>query len=185
MQTSPSTQETEVEAFLLEASLIKKHKPKYNIRLKDDKNYPYIKCSITDDFPRFYLYRKVKNDGSLYFGPYTSGAYVRDTIRFLNRTFQIRDCTDTFMNSRKRPCMTHQIGRCTAPCVDKITSEDYAKDVQSVVRFLRGRSKSLVKELERKMKALAAEEQFEQAARLRDSVQSVKKILETGKITVE
>jgi excinuclease ABC subunit C len=108
---------TEVEAFLLEASLIKKYRPKYNIRLKDDKTYPYIKFSWSDKFPRLYLARKVKKDGGLYFGPYTSGAAVQGTIRFLNRTFKIRDCTDAVFKSRKRPCMTHQIGRCTAPCV--------------------------------------------------------------------
>jgi excinuclease ABC subunit C len=169
---------TEVEAFLLEASLIKKHKPKYNIRLKDDKNYPYIKCSITDDFPRFYLYRKVKNDGSLYFGPYTSGAYVRDTIRFLNRTFQIRDCSDGFMKIRKRPCLTHQIGRCTAPCVKLVTKDAYANDLDSALHFLRGRNKKMISELTQKMKSASKEERFEAAAKMRDSLKAVEAILE-------
>ncbi|MBC7457432.1 MAG: GIY-YIG nuclease family protein, partial [Bdellovibrionaceae bacterium] len=121
---------TEVEAFLLEASLIKKHRPKYNIRLKDDKAYPYIKLSWTDKFPRLYLARKVQKDGSDYFGPYTSGGAVFGTIRFLNRIFKIRDCTDSVFKSRTRPCMTHQIGRCTAPCVDLITQTDYKSDVE-------------------------------------------------------
>ncbi len=121
---------TEVEAFLLEASLIKKHRPKYNIRLKDDKTYPYIKLSWGDSFPRLYLARKVKRDGSLYFGPYTSGGAVHGTIRFLNRTFKIRDCTDAVFKTRKRPCMTYQIGRCTAPCVDYISVEDYRLDAE-------------------------------------------------------
>jgi excinuclease ABC subunit C len=176
---------TEVEAFLVEASLIKKHRPKYNIRLKDDKSYPYIRVSMSDEFPRLYLARKVKKDGAIYFGPFMSGLTVRETIRFLNRTFQIRDCTDTFMKSRKRACMTHQIGRCTAPCVKLINAEDYNKDVQAVVRFLRGKSKSLVKELEKKMRQHAEDEQFEQAARLRDSVESVKKILEKQSVIKE
>ena len=108
---------SEVEAFLLEASLIKKHRPRYNIRLKDDKNYPYIRLSLSDDYPRLYLARKVRKDGSLFFGPYTSGWAVNDTIRFLNKTYLIRDCKDAFFSSRKRPCMTQQIGRCSAPCV--------------------------------------------------------------------
>lgn len=169
---------TEVEAFLLEASLIKKHRPKYNIRLKDDRAYPYVKVSLADSFPKLYLARKVKKDGSIYFGPYMSGLTVKETIKFLNRTFKIRDCTDAFMKSRKRPCMTHQIGRCTAPCVNLISKEDYNKNVQSAVRFLRGKSKSLLKDLEKQMKTFAKEERFEEAARLRDSMGAIELILE-------
>lgn len=169
---------TEVEAFLLEASLIKKHRPRYNIRLKDDKAYPYIRVSMTDKFPRLYLSRKVKKDGSLYFGPYTSGAAVHGTIRFLNRTFMIRDCKDAFFATRKRPCMTHQIGRCTAPCVQMIAEEEYKEDVKGVVGFLRGRDKAVVRDLTKKMKQAASEERFENAAKLRDAIESIKKILE-------
>ena len=169
---------TEVEAFLVEASLIKKHRPRYNIRLKDDKSYPYIRVSMTDRYPRLYLARKVKKDGSLYFGPYTSGAAVWGTIRFLNTTFQIRDCKDAFFASRKRPCMTHQIGRCTAPCTAYITEEAYKTDIQSAVAFLRGRDKSVVRELTKKMKSAAGEERFEAAAKVRDSIESLKKVLE-------
>ncbi len=169
---------TEVEAFLLEASLIKKHRPRYNIRLKDDKAYPYIRMSITDPFPRLYLARKVKKDGAVYFGPYTSGLAVQGTIRFLNRTFMIRDCKDTFFASRKRPCMTHQIGRCTAPCVDYITEADYKKDIQAAVAFLRGNNKKVIKDLTARMKDAAKSERFEAAAKLRDNVESMKKVLE-------
>ncbi len=169
---------TEVEAFLVEASLIKKHRPRYNIRLKDDKSYPYIRVSMTDRFPRLYLARKVKKDGALYFGPYTSGAAVWGTIRFLNTTFQIRDCKDAFFASRKRPCMTHQIGRCTAPCTAYITEEAYKTDIASAVQFLRGRDKSVVRELTKKMKTAAGDERFEAAAKVRDSIESLKKVLE-------
>jgi excinuclease ABC subunit C len=169
---------TEVEAFLLEASLIKKHRPRYNIRLKDDKAYPYIRVSMADKFPRLYLARKVKKDGALYFGPYTSGGAVWGTIRFLNRTFQIRDCKDAFMNSRKRPCMTHQIGRCTAPCVDYITEETYKEEIKAAVQFLRGRDKAVVRDLTKKMKDAAGAEKFETAAKIRDSIESIKKVLE-------
>ncbi|MCM2281542.1 MAG: excinuclease ABC subunit UvrC [Bdellovibrionaceae bacterium] len=169
---------TEVEAFLLEASLIKKHRPKYNIRLKDDKAYPYIRVSVTDQFPRLYLARKVKKDGAIYFGPYTSGTAVWGTIRFLNRTFLIRDCKDSFFASRSRPCMTHQIGRCTAPCVDLIGIEDYRRDVDSAVAFLRGNNKKVLKDLAGRMKEAAAGERFEAAARLRDSIEAIKKVLE-------
>ncbi|MGE0631605.1 MAG: excinuclease ABC subunit UvrC [Pseudobdellovibrionaceae bacterium] len=169
---------TEVEAFLLEASLIKKHRPKYNIRLKDDKAYPYIKLSLADEFPRLYLSRKVKRDGSMYFGPFTSGAAVFGTIRFLNRTFKIRDCTDGMFKTRKRPCMTYQIGRCTAPCVASVSKEDYAADIEGARLFLKGQDKKVVKKLTERMKLAATEEKFEVAAKLRDSIFSIEKILE-------
>lgn len=169
---------TEVEAFLLEASLIKKHRPKYNIRLKDDKSYPYIQLSWHDDYPRLYLSRKVKKDGSLYFGPYTSGGAVYGTIRFLNRLFKIRDCTDHMFRTRTRPCMTHQIGRCTAPCVKLISREEYRADVEGAKDFLKGRSKKLIKDLEKKMLVAAAEEKFEVAAKMRDSMFAIRSIIE-------
>ena len=168
---------TEVEAFLLEASLIKKHRPKYNIRLKDDKSYPYIQLSWGSDYPRLYLSRKVKKDGSLYFGPYTSGSAVFGTIRFLNRIFKIRDCNDHMFKTRVRPCLTYQIGRCTAPCVDYISKEDYRNDVEAAKDFLKGRSNKLIKDIEKRMNQAADEEKFEVAAKLRDSLFSIKNIL--------
>ncbi|MCX7978051.1 MAG: excinuclease ABC subunit UvrC [Bdellovibrionaceae bacterium] len=169
---------TEVEAFLLEASLIKKHRPKYNIRLRDDKSYPYIRLSWADEFPRLYLARKVKRDGSLYFGPYTSGQAVHGTIRFLNRTFKIRDCTDAVFRSRTRPCLTYQIGRCTAPCVKLVSPEDYREEVEGAKFFLRGQNKKVLKSLEERMLLAAQEEKFEVAARLRDSISAIKAVLE-------
>ncbi len=169
---------TEEEAFLVEASLIKKHKPRYNIRLKDDKSYPYIRVSLSDAFPRIYLSRKVLKDGSIYFGPFSSGWIVRETIRFLNQTFKIRDCTNAFMSSRKRPCMTYQIGRCKAPCVDLVSSEEYSNDIQGALKFLRGSNKSLLKKIEKEMDTAAKEERFEIAAKLRNSLYSAKQVLE-------
>lgn len=169
---------TEVEAFLLEASLIKKHRPKYNIRLKDDKTYPYIRISMSDEFPRLYLSRKVKKDGGLYFGPYTSGSAVHETIRFLNHTFQIRDCTDAVMKSRKRPCMTHQIGRCSAPCVGYVDQKRYGDDIMGARDFLKGKDKKVLKDLKSKMLVASEDERYEVAARFRDSVEAVKSILQ-------
>lgn len=169
---------TEVEAFLLEASLIKKHRPRYNIRLKDDKSYPYIRISMADPFPRLYLARKVKKDGAMYFGPYTNGTAVWGTIRFLNRTFQIRDCKDAFMATRKRPCMTHQIGRCKAPCVGFVGREEYGDDIKQAVTFLRGRDKQIVRDLTKKMKQASDDERYEAAAKVRDSIEAIKQILE-------
>jgi excinuclease ABC subunit C len=169
---------TEVEAFLLEASLIKKHRPKYNIRLKDDKTYPYIRLTWKDEYPRLYVSRKVVRDGSLYFGPYTSGYAVQGTIRFLNRTFKIRDCTDAVFKSRKRPCLTYQIGRCTAPCVDLIEKNDYRDDLEGAKDFLKGKDKKLLKELKTRMEKFAEEEKFEVALRLRDSISAIKSVMQ-------
>jgi len=167
---------TEVEAFLLEASLIKKHRPRYNIRLKDDKAYPYIRVSMEHLYPRLYLARRVQADGAMYFGPYSSGLTVRETMRFLNKTFKICDCTDTFFNSRTRPCITHQIGRCKAPCVNLVSTEEYSRDVESVLGFLKGRNAKILKDLTVRMKTAADDEKFEQAARLRDSIRAIERI---------
>lgn len=169
---------TEVEAFLLEASLIKKHRPRYNIRLKDDKNYPYIRVSLAHPFPRFYLARRVQSDGAMYFGPYTSSLSVRETIRFLNRTFKIRDCTDSFFKNRTRPCIAHQIGQCSAPCVKYIDEPTYRADIESGLQFLKGRSGKILKDLKERMTNAAAEERFEYAARVRDSIQAIERIWE-------
>ncbi len=169
---------TEVEAFLLEASLIKKHRPKYNIRLKDDKAYPYIRISFADHFPRLYLSRRVVKDGSLYFGPYTNGFVVRETIRFLNEAFNIRDCQDGFFATRKRPCMTFEIGRCRAPCVDLVSEKEYRKEIEGALKFLKGENQKVITHLEGLMKKASKEERFEQAAKYRNSLQALKAILE-------
>lgn len=168
----------EVEAFLLEASLIKKHKPRYNVRLKDDKSYPYIRFSMKDKFPRIYLSRKVKRDGSQYFGPYISGRSVWQTINFLHQSFMIRDCSDHFMKSRERPCLTHQIGRCTAPCVGLIDKEAYRENIKDAMAFLKGKNKKVLKDLKARMKQASEDENFERAARLRDSVKAIENILQ-------
>ncbi|MBX3023267.1 MAG: excinuclease ABC subunit UvrC [Bdellovibrionales bacterium] len=169
---------TEVEAFLLEASLIKKHRPRYNIRLKDDKNYPYIRVSLEHTFPRFYLARRVASDGAMYFGPYSSSLSVRETIRFLNKTFKIRDCSDSFFKTRTRPCISYQIGQCSAPCVKLIDAETYRLDIESSLQFLKGRSIKILKDLKGRMQQAADEERFEFAARLRDSMQAIERIWE-------
>ena len=167
---------TEVEAFLLEASLIKKYRPRYNIRLKDDKTYPYIRASMEHAFPRFYLARRVQADGAMYFGPYSSGLTVRETIRFLNKTFKIRDCTDVFFKSRTRPCISYQIGQCLAPCVNLVASDVYRKDVDGALGFLKGRNSKILKDLGERMKTAASEERFEQAAKIRDSLKAIERI---------
>lgn len=167
---------TEVEAFLLEASLIKKYRPRYNIRLKDDKAYPYIRVSLEHSFPRLYLARHVRSDTGMYFGPYSSGLTVRETMRFLNKTFKIRDCTDSFFKTRSRPCISYQIGQCKAPCVDLVSKDEYKLDIQSVVNFLRGRNGKILKDLKNHMSEAASLEKFELAAKIRDSLQAIERI---------
>ena len=165
--------ENEVEAFLLEASLIKKHKPRYNIRLKDDKAYPYIRCSLQESYPRLYFERKVRDRESLYFGPYTQGHFVRSILNFVNWNFQIRDCSNRDFKTRQRPCLTHQIGRCTAPCVEIVSQKQYRGQFQKALRFLKGEYGNLKEELNLKMEEAACQLQFEQAARLRDSLKAM------------
>ena len=166
--------DTETEAYLLEAQLIKKYKPRYNVRLKDDKSYPYIRCSIKEQFPRFYMERRVKKKDSIYFGPYTEAFFVRRMIRFLNEQFQIRDCSNTFMKSRKKPCLTYHIGNCPAPCVKKNIQKDYSAQVKEALFFLKGKNqKKTLISLTAKMKQLAKKNQFEQAQRLKDRVRAI------------
>jgi excinuclease ABC subunit C len=168
--------ETEVEAFLLEASLIKKHRPKYNIRLKDDKSYPYLKCRMSHDVPNFELTRKVKNDGDIYFGPYTSGYSVRETIDYLNHTYKLRDCKDSFLKSRDRACMSYQIGKCSAPCVDYITKLKYKNTAKKALEFLKNPDPYLIDKMNLKMQKASKQEKFEVAAEFRDRVKAIESI---------
>ena len=168
--------DNEVEAFLLEASLIKKHKPKYNIRLKDDKSYPYIRFTKGGLFPRFYFERRVKNSKHLYFGPYTEGFTVRAILDFLNQTFHLRDCSDSDFKTRKRPCLNFDMDICPAPCVQKISREDYNKNCQKALDFLKGRSQGLVKKLQMEMKQGVKDLRFEFAAKIRDCLQAIERI---------
>lgn len=169
---------TEAEALLLEATLIKKHRPRYNIRLKDDKSYPYIRLSIKDKYPRFYLARKVKRDGSMYFGPYLSGQIVYDTMNFLNNVYKLRDCTDHFFKTRKRPCLSYDIGKCSGPCVEIISQEDYHQSIKGAQGFFKNKNSKLLKNLETQMQGLADQEKFELAARVRDSLKAIQRVLE-------
>lgn len=169
---------SEVEAFLLEASLIKKHKPRYNIRLKDDKSYPYIRCSLSEDFPRFYLSRRVLNSKDVFYGPFTSGFLVRENMKFLNGLYKIRDCSNGFMKSQKRPCLTYEIKRCTAPCVDFVTKRKYQNQIKKALAFLEGETQTVLAEVEKNMFEASQKEEFEKAAEYRDQLEAAKIILE-------
>ena len=172
---------SEVEALILECNLIKKHRPRYNISLKDDKSYPYLKLTLAEDFPRIVLTRRVVHDGSRYFGPYTSGLAVKETVALLRKIFPLRTCK-TFA---KRPCLEYHIKRCLAPCAKKISREDYMSFVKSAEKFLEGRTAQVERELSAQMNAAAEAMNFEQAAHLRDVLSAVRKVAEKQKIVTD
>jgi len=161
---------TEVDALLLEHNLIKEHQPPYNILLRDDKSYPYIFLSTEDKFPRLSLHRGAKRRKGKYFGPYPSAAAVRESLHFLQKVFQVRQCEDSYFSNRSRPCLQHQIGRCTAPCVDLVSVEDYRAQVNSTRLFLQGKSQELMVVLADDMELAASELQYEKAATYRDQL---------------
>ncbi len=171
---------SEVEALILECNLIKKYRPRYNISLKDDKSYPYLKLTA-EDFPRIVLTRRVIHDGSRYFGPYTSGLAVKETLQLLKKIFPLRTCR-TFA---KRPCLEFHIKRCLAPCANKISREDYMRFVNAAEKFLEGRTAQVERELSNQMTEAAEALNFEQAARLRDILSAIRKVTEKQKIVTD
>jgi len=168
---------TEAEALLLEANLIKRHRPRYNVLLRDDKSYPYIFVS-NQEYPRLGFHRGAKKKGVRYFGPYPSAGAVRESLALLQKLFQVRQCEDSVFAHRSRPCLQHQIGRCTAPCVDYISPEEYARDVEASVQFLEGRSEAVIADLMERMEAASERLEFERAARLRDQIARLRQISE-------
>ncbi|WP_018995148.1 excinuclease ABC subunit UvrC [Thioalkalivibrio sp. ALJ2] len=168
---------TEAEALLLEANLIKRHRPRYNVLLRDDKSYPYIFVS-GQEYPRLGFHRGAKKKGVRYFGPYPSAGAVRESLALLQKLFQVRQCEDSVFAHRSRPCLQYQIGRCTAPCVGYITPEEYARDVESSVQFLQGKSEVVIADLMQRMEAASERLDFEHAARLRDQIARLRQISE-------
>ncbi len=177
--------DSELEALVLECNLIKEHNPKYNTMLKDGKGYPFLKATIQDDFPRFVLARQMKRDGAKYFGPFTSGAAIRDTIELLNKLFHLRNCRKVLPRDvgKERPCLYHQMGQCPAPCQGSVGREEYRENFQKALSFLNGNTKEVMKDLQQKMEQLAQNMQFEEAAVYRDLIDSVRQVTERQKIT--
>jgi excinuclease ABC subunit C len=176
---------TEAEALILENNLIKELKPRYNVLLRDDKSYPYIYLSKHQPFPRLAMYRGSRKGQGRYFGPFPSAPAVRETLNYLQKVFPVRQCEDTFFRNRSRPCLQHQIKRCTAPCVGLIEPDAYAQDVRHVEMFLEGKSATVIDELVRQMEAAAERQEFERAAQLRDRIATLRKIQERQYIAGE
>jgi excinuclease ABC subunit C len=167
---------TEGEALLLESQLIKSLKPRYNILLRDDKSYPYIYLSSGEDYPRLAFHRGAKNLPGRYFGPYPSTYAVRESLSLMQKLFKVRQCEDSYFRNRTRPCLQHQIGRCTAPCVGLISVDDYRNDVRHAEMFLEGRSNAVIDELAEAMEQASKALQFERAAKLRDQVAALRQL---------
>lgn len=167
---------TEGEALLLESQLIKSLKPRYNILLRDDKSYPYIYLSGGEDYPRLAFHRGARNMPGRYFGPYPSTFAVRESLNLMQKLFKVRQCEDSYFKNRSRPCLQHQIGRCTAPCVQLITVDDYRNDVRHAEMFLEGRSSAVIDELAGQMENASKSLEFERAASFRDQVAALRKL---------
>ncbi len=171
----------ELEAFVLEANLIKQYKPRFNVILKDDKNYPYLKLTVNEEWPRLEVVRKITKDGALYFGPYVPAGTMWKTLDFIRRNFQIRDCSYT-LGKKMRPCIQYQMGRCLAPCDGHITRKEYLKLINEIRQFLSGKKRDLTAKLEKRMVRLSGELKFEEAAGVRDRIRAIEKAWESQKV---
>ena len=169
---------TETEALLLENNLIKEHRPRYNIILRDDKSYPWIHLAEQTSFPRFVFHRGSRRAPGRYFGPFSSAGAVRQTIALIHKLFRVRQCTDAFFRNRSRPCLQYQIDRCSGPCVGLVERADYAEDVRHAAMFLEGRSEAMIEELVERMEAASRRLDFELAARYRDQISGLRRVQE-------
>ncbi len=177
--------DSEMEALILESSLIKKHKPKFNIQKKDDKRYPYIAVTLDEEYPRVMFTRSIKEDGKRYFGPYTDAKAARNTVSLINSIFKLRICSRELpLKINERPCMNYQIHRCSGVCTGLITREEYLDRVDNAMRFLEGAIEPVLKNLQNIMKAYAENQQYEKASEIRDMIFDIQKISETQKVYV-
>ena len=173
---------SEQEALILELNLIKRHHPCYNVRLKDDKTFPYLKIDLNEDWPRVYITRRLEENGARYFGPFASAKSVRQTLKMIKGIFPFRSCNKPITGTDPRPCLEYHIHHCLAPCIGATTKEEYAEVINQVIQFLEGKEEMVVQELEKKMKQAAEALNFEQAAILRDQIEAVEKVIEGQRI---
>jgi len=174
---------SETEALLLEFNLIKRHKPRYNVALRDDKSFPYLHISTDQDYPRISFYRGSRKMPGRFFGPYPNARATRETVLLLQKLFLLRPCNDSFFSNRSRPCLQHQIKRCSAPCVELVTKEQYRQDINDGIKVLEGRGSELLEDLARRMEDASQQLDFERAARLRDQIHGIKAIHSTQSVT--
>jgi len=173
--------DNEAEALILECNLIKKNRPKFNVLLKDDKTYPYIKINIKDDYPNLYITRKILNDGAKYFGPYASAGSAKEMVDFIKEKFKIRQCRN--FKYKDRPCLNYHIKKCLAPCMGYISKEEYRKQIDEIMMLLEGKTEKIVKQLQAEMQEASAKMQFERAAYLRDKMIAIERISEKQKVS--
>jgi len=177
------TTKTEAEALILESNFIKKHQPRYNVLLKDDKHYPYIRLTTQEKFPRLEVVRRIRKDGATYFGPYTMVKEVRETIRLIYKIFPLRQSKDRLDGTAlRRPCLNYQMGRCLAPCAGQVSPGEYKKVVEDVQGFLKGKNATLLKNLKARMESASQEMRYEEAAIFRDKIQAVQTVLDKQNI---
>ncbi|MBT3362465.1 MAG: excinuclease ABC subunit UvrC [Chloroflexi bacterium] len=174
--------DSELEAVFLECNLIKKFQPYYNVRLKDDKSYPYLKVSLNEDWPRVYVTRRLERDGSMYFGPYASGMSVRITMNLVKKLFPYRTCRKKITGTDSRPCLEYHINRCVAPCIGAVSRQEYDEVIRQVILFLEGRQDRIVAQLKRKMEQASESQDYEKAAVIRDQLQAIEKVVERQKV---
>ena len=174
--------DNEKEAFLLENNLIKKLKPRYNISLRDDKDFLCIRIDPREDFPKLVFMRRPKNDGAVYFGPYSSSTSIKTTIRSTSRIFPLRRCSEHVFGNRSRPCILYQMNLCYAPCVGLISKEEYSKTVDETIRFLKGNTKEILSEFKGEMKKASSEMRYEEAAKYRDKIRAVEDVMVEQKV---
>ncbi len=173
---------TEKEALILEDNLVKEHHPRYNVKLRDDKRYPCLRLSVEEEFPTLSIVRKIKKDRSLYFGPYSSATSLRETLKLIRRIFPIRTCHNTRFSNRIRPCINYEMGRCSGPCCGKIALVQYREIIHQTRMFLEGKNRDLLARLKKKMDKESEQLHFEKAARSRDQIEHIKKVIEKQKI---
>ena len=174
---------SETEALLLEYNLIKRHRPRYNVTLRDDKSFPYLYITTEQDYPRISFYRGTRKLPGRFFGPYPNARATRETVLLLQKLFLLRPCSDSFFANRSRPCLQYQIKRCSGPCVSLISVENYKQDVADAIKVLEGRGAELIDDLARRMEEAAQQLEFERAARLRDQINGIKAIHSTQSVT--
>ena len=173
--------ENEAEALILECNLIKKNKPKFNVLLKDDKTYPYIKINLKDEYPNIYITRRILNDGAKYFGPYASAGAAKEMVDFIKDKFKIRQCRN--FKYKDRPCLNYHIKKCLAPCVGYVSKEEYLKQINEVIYLLEGKTDKILRELENQMKEASKKMEFEKAAYIRDKIIAIERISEKQRVS--